>query len=661
MTAILGTNVSAPIAPFDTNDEFPTHDAKYGKGGYRSVMTILERDSIFSSRKTDGMRVRVTNDPVIENNTEWEWLGGNWVLAVSASVAENAANSAALAEEYAANALEYQLLAELAANSASLSTGIYPTTVAGLAGTTVGEYFSTPSSNDTEYLILYRHEAGPVATMIEVYPSVKGIEYTVANVIHVKSNGDNNKDGLSWKTAVRTIERALEMAWANPAPTLVEWAPEAIVYTDGHLDMPDNCVIKATHRTVFLRPNPGFEERNVFRMGSGCFIEGVMFEGWRLDSLENPTSGFAASFRPGAVITRVPYVHKIAMRSIPTWGIIAPPLDRLNGNPEVPRGGGVVLADGLVCSQYSVFPNIMTWGATPVTPNGIGYCAKNGALINAVNAVSMWSHKHFMALSGGQIILSACSTQFGDYSLHAKGSREILQPVYVGIEPSQADVAMAALVDANKNSLITNMWNDLVASGMTVGWNAEDELYTKRDAGTLLQCLVWALKTGNEQPMVDFAKGLFNVVGAPVFSSDKLDAFLFCFNALRVDVLALPNMPLATRTVVTQLFDALDSTVSSPVKRKEPSKITAIGHTWTAVMAGVALTKIPPALNQSSIADSILEQDEGVVIASGQDDQGNAVFVGGLEINADTGELGGPPFDQAVRRVATRAAIARSF
>jgi len=75
----------------------------------------------------------------------------------------------------------------------------------------------------------------------------------------------------------------------------------------------------------------------------------------------------------------------------------------------------------------------------------------------------------------------------------------------------------------------------------------------------------------------------------------------------------------------------------------------------------VALTKIPPARNGAPIQDSIIEEDEGVVIASGQDDQGNAIFVGGLEINAETGELGGPPFIQAVRRLATRAAISRSY
>ena len=54
MASIKGTNVAAMIAPFDTEDTFPTHDAKYGKGGYRSVDTIAERDAIPASRLTDG-------------------------------------------------------------------------------------------------------------------------------------------------------------------------------------------------------------------------------------------------------------------------------------------------------------------------------------------------------------------------------------------------------------------------------------------------------------------------------------------------------------------------------------------------------------------------------------------------------------------------------
>jgi hypothetical protein len=78
-------------------------------------------------------------------------------------------------------------------------------------------------------------------------------------------------------------------------------------------------------------------------------------------------------------------------------------------------------------------------------------------------------------------------------------------------------------------------------------------------------------------------------------------------------------------------------------------------------MAGVALTKIPPARNFTTIEESIREIDRGVVIASGQDDQGSALFIGGMKIDSDTGELSGPPFEQAVNRIATRSAIARSF
>lgn len=579
----------------------------------------------------------------------------------AANAAATATDAAQTATDKADVATSAALDAEVARDAAQLSAGVFPSTSAGLAATVESEYFSVPSSDPKVYLTLYRNDAGAVATQVAQYPSLAGINYTVAGTLYVSANGSNANDGRSPRTAVRHIERALELAELSGEPTLIEWAPETPVLTQGHLDVPDNCVIKAAHRTVFLRPAAGFEERNVFRLGSGCFLEGVMFEGWRLDSLDDPSEGFAVSFRPGAVINRVPYAHKIAVRSIPTWGAVAPPLDRRNGNPLVPRGGGVALADGAVCAPYSIFPNIMTWGATPVAPNGIGYCAKNGGLINAVNAVSMWAHKHFMALDGGQIILSSCSTQFGDYSLHSKGSRDIVIPTETTISPSDASPASAEAIRVAQQTIVDSMWAGLVANGYTTSWNAEDETYTRRDGANLIQCLVWTIKTGNEQPMLDFAKGLFNVVGQPVFSADKKDAFLFSFIRIRDSVLALSGVTTAAKGWVTQLFAALATTVNTPTTRKESSRITAIGHTWTAVMAGVALTKIPPATNQATIQDSILEEEEGVVIASGQDDQGNALFVGGLEINADTGELGGPPFDQAVRRVATRAAISRSF
>jgi hypothetical protein len=481
----------------------------------------------------------------------------------------------------------------------------------------------------------------------------------VENTLYVQKAGSDENDGTSWNTAFATIEKAVEAATLRGELTLIDVGPGEYT-TQGHIDMPDDCIIKGVYRTVYIKPEPGFEERNVFRMGSGCFIEGIVFTGFRIDDLDNPTEGFAAVFRPDALITRTPYVHKIVVRTDPTWTTIAPPLDRENANPYVGRGAGVVLADGLVCSPYSVYPNIMTWGATPVSHNGIGYCAKNGALINAVNAISIWAHKHFLALSGGQIILSSCSTQFGDFTMVSSGSRNLILPTEVDVELTIQSAAAAA-INTNRETIIDNMWDALVAGGYTATWDAEDELYTRRDANSFLQSMIWVLDTANEKPMLDFAKGLFDVQGNAVFTGDKLAAFIFSFNNMRDQIKALADVNATADALVDELVDALNTTISDPVTTTEPSTITAIGHTWTAIMAGVALTKIPPARNFATIEESIIETNNGIVIASGQDDQGSALFIGGMKIDSDTGELSGPPFDQAVNRIATRSAIARSF
>jgi hypothetical protein len=140
-----------------------------------------------------------------------------------------------------------------------------------------------------------------------------------------------------------------------------------------------------------------------------------------------------------------------------------------------------------------------------------------------------------------------------------------------------------------------------------------------------------------------------------------LGAFIYSFEDMQSQIFALPDVDAAAETIISSQVEALINTLLDPKTVNEPSTITAIGHTWTAIMAGVALTKIPPARNFATIQESILELEQGLVIASGQDDQGSALFIGGMEINADTGELTGPPFEKSVNRIATRTAIARSF
>lgn len=59
MANIKGTNVLAPVVPFDTTDVHPTHHALYGKGGYRTVASDVERDAIPAARREPGMLVWV--------------------------------------------------------------------------------------------------------------------------------------------------------------------------------------------------------------------------------------------------------------------------------------------------------------------------------------------------------------------------------------------------------------------------------------------------------------------------------------------------------------------------------------------------------------------------------------------------------------------------
>lgn len=65
MASIKGTNVLAPVVPFDTTDLHASHEARYGKGGYRSVADAAERDAIPPLRREAGMLVLTLSDGVM--------------------------------------------------------------------------------------------------------------------------------------------------------------------------------------------------------------------------------------------------------------------------------------------------------------------------------------------------------------------------------------------------------------------------------------------------------------------------------------------------------------------------------------------------------------------------------------------------------------------
>ena len=73
MADLKGTQVAAAIVPFTDLDTYATHDAEYGKGGFRSVDTNEKRDAIPAARKVKGMVVRVN-----DTGLHWMWTGSAW-------------------------------------------------------------------------------------------------------------------------------------------------------------------------------------------------------------------------------------------------------------------------------------------------------------------------------------------------------------------------------------------------------------------------------------------------------------------------------------------------------------------------------------------------------------------------------------------------------
>lgn len=98
-----GTNVIDSIVPFTALDNYPTHMAIYGKGGWRTVNSLAERDSIPNERREEGMVVYVIGDNTYQlvggiTNSHWQIFttgssGGSFLTVVSVKSNNYNANS----------------------------------------------------------------------------------------------------------------------------------------------------------------------------------------------------------------------------------------------------------------------------------------------------------------------------------------------------------------------------------------------------------------------------------------------------------------------------------------------------------------------------------------------------------------------------------------
>jgi hypothetical protein len=372
-------------------------------------------------------------------------------------------------------------------------------------------------------------------------------------------------------------------------------------YTNGNLSLPDRCTVVSTNGqyATNIIMNAGFEKENCILVGSGCYVQGFSFVNLEVDNFDNPTKGFAISFRPNATILRSPYIRDCSqisnyradtigapLRPINTKGTLADlgnrivlsdvvgnievedvvtgvssntsgivsrneelgdedtiyirniegnfeigeTLSFLSGgtatlvevgeedfpNPYVGRGGGMLLADRSVLNQNSIFPYMLAFGATPRSPNGIGYVAKNGAGINGISSLSIFVRCAFYSLNGGQITLNNSGTQFGDVSMRAKGFTPVVNPYATSVPLVLSDTTngtnLGNKILDNAQAIIDYMWDELVDAGYTVS-----ETFTRRDAGNWLRALGFDFLNNSQNLSRNFVAGLFDYRAQWVF------------------------------------------------------------------------------------------------------------------------------------------------
>lgn len=489
------------------------------------------------------------------------------------------------------------------------------------------------------------------------------------SVFYVRSDGSNANEGRTPGTGLQHVEEALDRAWGMTDPVAIV-AMDGFA-TGGNLEFPDTGVSLIGSR--FARATPcvpsSDPEQNVILAGDGTFVTGISFNGWRLNSLGEAYGtgpierGFAAVFRPGAVIRRTPYFFNNSVYSPPADVVFPPPADPRNGNPNAVRGAGGMLVDGAVISARSLFPNMMSWGHTPAAPNGIGVLTKNRGFANPVNSIAVGQHISYMCLNGGRMETSGSASQFGDYSLWAEGFTQEVAPTRTS-GPLEAHPNAAQGMEQNLSGIVSHMLNVLTTevdpnTGVTYthDWPNEAMELTAKDAAIWVQLMAQSVRYGYEEPMLYFADGLFNFRGEPVWRPEYEPAFVRSFEAMAEYMENTLAFSVDAMAVINGLVAALNDTVVNKPTRTFISQIDAAAHTWSNPGTGLDYLRVPHTrLRERNIDETIIQRNRGRVNASGQS-KSQMILPDGTVIDRNRG-WSGRVWSQSTGRIATRRALA---
>jgi hypothetical protein len=475
--------------------------------------------------------------------------------------------------------------------------------------------------------------------------------YTVARTFYVTMAGSDANAGTSLSVPLATVGAALTKAAAVNAPSIVIVHPgEYIVQPD--TSIPANCTLYGYDlRSTKLSLPPGLQENNMFRLDSGCKVRGFTFTNLQHEAytLENgpPQKGYAFVFKPGALITRSPYISDCSQLHNFTQDQMSLPVDRDNGNPLMPRGGGNLYADGSVLAPSSPLRSVVVDSFTAINPNGVGYTITRNAFVQLVSVFT--------------IANSNCT--FGDYAFVSTGFRESIQIETPASNTYLVAPNVADLIVQNKADIIDEVYAQLLVEFVVVqNFTQEQEDLTRRDLNTLLTELEGDFRSGQDRGAKFFVKGLFNWNAQYLFSASLLPVFLRSYDIVEARILARPGVTTAQTTMLDQLINLIKTNLSTPNRTAFTSVIEANAQQFSYVGSGVNYNALPfsqrgtgTAINPSL---AIRKVDGGRVYATYSTEVGDTYLGEDLRVDFERNTIEGQAFSRGVQNITLPLIIA---
>lgn len=491
--------------------------------------------------------------------------------------------------------------------------------------------------------------------------------YTVARTFYVTMAGSDANAGTSLSVPKATIGSALASAAALNAPAIVIVHPgEYEVQPD--TDIPPNCALYGYDlRVTKLRLPAGQEENNMFRLNSGVKVRGFTFSGLRHEAyaIENgpPQKGFACVFKPGALITRSPYIADCSQLHNFTQTEMSLPVDRDNGNPLMPRGGGNLLADGSVLAPSSPLRSVVVDSFTAINPNGVGYVIMKNAFVQLVSVFTNWSRVGIWSHLGGQVTIANSNCTFGDYAFVASGYRDVVSIETPTTNTYFVSPNVADLIAQDKADIINEVYAQLFAEFVTVqNFTQTQEDLTRRDLNTLLTELEGDFRSGQDRGAKTFTYGLFNWNSDYLFSAALLPEFLRSFEIVEARILARPGLSAAQQTMLSQLITLIKDNLATPAVFPYASVIEANAQQFSYVGSGVNYNALPTSQRGTGRAIdpsvAILKLDGGRVYATFSTEVGDTYLGEDLRVDFERNTIEGQAFSRGVQNITLPLIIA---